>query len=85
MHMVFSYCQFFKLIMILLCNVMEKLVYIFSQVTTENPFSILGCPNKVINCIIHCMSSTLDCHEALYQNMDVSGRTHHALDIESVA
>lgn len=62
MYMIFSYFQLLNVIVKLLCNAMEKLAYIFPEITTENPFSILGCPHQMVMCIINCMSSTFCFH-----------------------
>jgi len=91
MHMVFSYCQFFQFIIILLCNALEKLVYIFPEVTTEDPFPILRCPNKMVVRFVNCMSGTFDCHAVIisqyacvWKKSSCSGHRVHRMMVEFI-
>jgi len=66
MYMIFRYFHLFYFTVSRCQYFFKQFFYTISHLVSQYPLAILGCPNKMIPCIVNCMAKSFGSHAAYY-------------------
>jgi hypothetical protein len=66
MYMIFRYFHLFYFTVSRCQYLFKQFFYTISHLISQYPLAILGCPNKVISCVVHCMAHSFNSHAVHY-------------------
>jgi len=66
MDMIFCYFHLFYFTVPRYQYLFKQFFCTISHLISQYPFAILGCPHKMVSCVIHCMAHSFDGHAVYY-------------------